>query len=476
MEHTKELLFDTEARQKLYEGVAKIADAATLGPQKNGDTPHLELKDPFINMGAAIAKKSAETMHKKHGDGTATTLLLLKTLIEESLRQLAAGANLTELTQGIEQGAQIVFKELSILSKPMTQPEEILAIATAAALGDREAGSLIAEAIQKVGGLIIVEEGKDKTSSLEMVEGLQIDEGYLSPYFCTDSDRLTIEMHDAALLIINGQLHSIQEIFYLLQPVMSLGRELLIVASDVAADALSTLAINHLRGTLRVCAIKAPSEPLLQDLIAFSSATLISKKLGLKQIQADALGSVKKVIVSKEKTIFLAGPLETNKLRHQKTQFSRGFALLRVGAHLGPELHQKKELFEKSLNSIKVLLEEGFVPGGGVALLRASQALHHLKLKGDKRLGVQIVLQACEAPFRQIVWRNRQDPSLILNDVLSSETYWGFNALTCQVEDLLKCGIVDSFKTVKAALRTALSSAISILLSDVLITPANEGD
>lgn len=526
MTHIKELIFEEDARQKLREGLFQLAEVVgvTLGPtgrhvglDESWGSPvitsdghsivkDLEFKDQFVNMGAAIGREAAATMKEKCGDGTTSTMLLLKAFVENGLKNIGAGASPIDLKRGMEKGVDSILKELTKLAKPIAELEEILPIAISSASGDREIGSLIAQALQKVGrtGVVTIEEGKTTTTYLEMVDGLQFDRGYLSPYFCTNTEALTAELHDAAVLITDMKISSIQEIILLVQAAASTGRELFIIADDLQGDALSTLVINKLRGTLKVCAVKAPGfgdqrKALLQDLAVLTGATVITEDVGLtlKESTADVLGSAQKIVVSKDKTTLIGGTgdkvgiqeriklidaqlaLEKNsydkeKLTQRKAQLSGGVAVIRVGGITEPEMKQKKQLFEDSLNSTQAALEEGIVPGGGVALLRASRALPDLSLKGDELTGLQIVLKACEAPFRQIVQNTGYDSSLFLEKVVLKKDGWGFNALTEEVEDLLKSGIVDPCKVIKHSLLTALSSAGIVLLSEVLMGHAPE--
>ncbi len=526
MTQVKELIFEDEARQKLRDGLSKLVEVAgvTLGPtgrhvglEQSWGAPtitsdghsivkNLEFKDQFVNMGASIAREAAAKMKETCGDGTTSTLLLLKALVDGGLKNIGAGASPIELKRGMEKGVEAVLKELDLLKAPIDQLDELLPIAISSASGDREIGSMVAEALQKVGrgGVVTIEEGKTIAPYLEMASGMQLDRGYLSPYFCTNTEALTAELHDAAVLITDMRIGSIQEILPLIQTIASTGKELLIIADDLQGDALSTLVINKLRGTLKVCAIKAPGfgdqrKALLQDLAILTGATVISEEVGLslKEATPDLLGLVQKAQVSKDKTTLIGtaddkvgiqeriklidaqilsekSSYEKEKLLNRKAQLSGGVAIIRVGAATEPEMKQKKQLFEDSLNSTQAALEEGVVPGGGIALLRASIAASVPALKGDELTGLHIVLKACEAPFRQIVQNTGFDSSLFLEKVLSQSSNWGFNALTEQVEDLLKSGVIDPCKIVKHALRTALSSAGMIILSEALIGHAQD--
>ncbi len=526
MTQTKELLFEEDARHKLREGLSKVAAlvGVTLGPtgrhvglEVSRGAPtitsdgysivkDLEFKDQFINMGSAIAQESAAKMKESCGDGTTSTMLLLKAFVEEGLKNIGAGASPIELKRGMEKGVTALIQELDKLSKPIAGLEETLSIAISSASGNHEIGSVIAHSLQKTGrgGVVTIEEGKTLETTLEMVEGLQLDRGYLSPYFCTHTETLVAELKDAAVLITDMKITSIQEIIHLLQTIASTGKELLIIADDLEGDALSTLVINKLRGTFKVCAIKAPGfgeerKTLLQDLAVLTGATLLTEELGfsLKEAKADVLGFIHKATILKDRTTLVGGmgdktgiqerirlidaqlslmktSQEKDKLQKRKAQLSGGVAVIAVGAVTESEMRQKKQLFEDSLNSTQAALEEGIVPGGGTALLRASQGVPHPSLKGDEATGFQIVLKACQAPFRQIIHNTGYDSSLFLEKVLATPHGWGFNALTEQVEDLMKSGIVDPCKIVKNSLRIALSSAGIILLSEALIGHAVE--
>lgn len=515
MTQVKELLFEEDVRIKLREGVIKLADVAsiTLGPkgrpvgiQESRGIPSittdgytivkdLEFKDQFVNMGAALAREAAAKMKEVCGDGTTSTLLLLRALVEGGLKNIGAGTNPITLKKEMEKSVNNILQELDFLTTPIASIEELLPIALSSASGNQEVGTLVAQAVHQVGrgGVVTIEEGKTAHSHLEKIEGMQLDWGYLSPYFCTHTETRIAKMHTPALLITDMKISSIQEVLPLMEAISVSGQELLIIADDIQQDALSTLVINKLRGTLKVCAIKAPSfgkmrKELLQDLAVLTGATFISEEVGLslKEATLDMLGKAQQAVISKDTTTIIGGTgdaaalqerlklidaqilLEKNisektPLERRKAQLSGGMALIRVGGITEPEMKQKKQLFEDSLNATLAALEEGVVPGGGVALLRASSK------NSDTSTGAQIVQKACQAPFRHIVQNSGFDSSLFLEQILSQPQNWGFNALTEQVEDLSQSGIVDPCKIVKHALQTALSSAILILLSEALI-------
>jgi chaperonin GroEL len=380
-------------------------------------------------------------------------------------------------------------------------------IAIASASGNAAIGELISDAVHKVGksGVITIEEGKGTETTIEMVEGMQFDRGYLSSYFCTNAEKLTVEMSEPKLLITDKKISSVQEILPILQAVATTATELLIIAEDLEGDALSTLVVNRLRGTLKVAAVKAPGfgdrrKAMLEDLAILTGATLISEETGnaLKDATAEMLGSCEKILITKENTTIVGGKgdakriqarvkqieaeaekttssYDKEKLEERKAKLSGGVAVIRVGAATEPEMKQKKQMFEDSLNSTRAAVEEGIVIGGGCALLRASK-ICSLKLSGEEAIGAQIVFKACEAPFKQIVSNTGFDSSVVLDEVLSKSAHFGFNATTECVEDLIQAGVVDPAKVVKNGLRYAVSTAGIVLLSETLIGNAAEDE
>jgi chaperonin GroEL len=522
----KELIFEEEARERLRAGIDQLADVVcvTLGPKGrnvglqaswgaptitndgNSIVKDIELKDQYANMGASMGKEVASEMKEKCGDGTTTSILLLRALVQGGVKNIASGASPIGVKRGMEKAVDAVCKELTAQSIAIKNDQEILNIAAASASGNTEIGSLIADAIKKVGktGVITIEEGKTTETSIELVEGMRLDRGYTSPYFCTNRETLIAELHDAKVLITDKKISSIQEILPILHAVASAGTPLLIIAEDIEGDALSTLVINKLRGTLKVCAVKAPGfgdqrKAQLQDIAILTGGTVISEETGgsLQGATAALLGSVEKVLVNKEKTTLINGKgdhkaiqariqqiskeaasstssYDKEKLEERKAKLSGGVAVIRIGAASEPEMKQKKQVFEDSLNSTRAALEEGIVTGGGVALLHAAQAIHQLPLSGDEKTGAAIVLKACEAPFRQIVANSGFDGSLILEQALAAGSNAGFNAAKEVVEDLVAAGVVDPAKVVKHALTYAASTAGIVLLSEALIGNAPE--
>jgi chaperonin GroEL len=379
-------------------------------------------------------------------------------------------------------------------------------IATVSASGNKEVGEKIAECFEKVGktGIVAIEEGKGTETTIELVDGMQFDRGYLSAYFATNAEKLIVEMTNACILITDKKISSAQEILGVLQHVASTGQELIIIAEEIEGDALSTLVVNKLRGTLKVAAVKAPGfgdrrKALLEDIAVLTGATVVSEERGLvlREVDADVLGKADQIVVDKEKTTIVGGKgaakeikariaqidaeisnttpgYEREKLEERKAKLQGGVALIKVGAPTESEMKKKKQMFEDSLNSTRSALEEGIVPGGGVALLRASRACAKLDLSKEEDVGAQILLKACEAPFKQIVANTGFDSSVILSEVLGKEARFGFNALSEKVEDLLKCGVIDPAKVVKISLTHAVSMAGIVLLSEALIGEADE--
>ncbi|MBI2809851.1 MAG: chaperonin GroEL [Candidatus Melainabacteria bacterium] len=527
MSTPKELIFDEEARNKLREGIDKLADVVgvTLGPKGrnvglqaswgaptvtndgNSIVKDIELKDQYANMGVSLGKEVASKMKEKCGDGTTSSILLLRSLVQSGVKNIASGASPITLKRGMDKAVDAIVAQIEKSSIAIKNDSETKNIAIASASGNEAIGALIADAVQKVGksGVITIEEGKSTDTTIEMVEGMQFDRGYLSAYFCTNAEKMSVEMSNVKLLITDKKISSVQEILPILQSIASTATELLIIADDIEGDALSTLVVNKLRGTLKVCAVKAPGfgdrrKALLEDLAILTGGTLVSEETGnsLKDATAEVLGSAEKILVTKEKTTLVGGKgdsktiqarikqiqaeadnatssYDKEKLDERKAKLSGGVAVIRVGAATEPEMKQKKQMFEDSLNYTRAAIEEGIVIGGGCALLRASKAVK-LEVAGDEAIGGQIVLKACEAPFRQIASNTGFDASVLLNEVLSAGTNFGFNAMSEKVEDLIKAGVVDPAKVVKNALRLAVSTAGVVLLSEALIGNAPEDE
>lgn len=528
MSTPKELIFEEEAREKLKEGIDKLADTVgvTLGPKGknigiesswgapkitndgNSIVKDIELKDPYANMGVSMGQEVARKIKEKSGDGTTTGIVLLRALVKQGIKNIASGVSPINLKRGIDKGVERVLQELDSLATPVEKEDAIRNIATVSASGNKEIGQTIFDAIDKVGpsGLITIEEGKGTETTIEMVEGMQFDRGYTSPYFCTNAESMMVEMTGAGILITDKKITSIQEILPLLQSVSAAGKSLLVIAEDIEGDALSTLVVNKLRGSLKVAAVKAPGfgdrrKAMLEDIADLTGATVVSEEKGmqLKDSTDEVLGSAERIEIDKEKTTIVGGAghkeeidarirqldaeianatsdYDREKLEERRAKLQGGVAVIRVGAPTEPEMKQKKQDFEDSLNATRAAQESGFVPGGGTALLKASQCLKELNLEREEQLGVEIVLHACSAPFKQIVDNCGKDSSLYLEEVLSKGAAFGFNAVSEQVEDLIEGEVIDPTKVVKNSLKYAASVAGIVLISEALVTDAPEDE
>jgi chaperonin GroEL len=524
----KEIIFEEEARNALLAGITKLADvvAFTLGPKGrnvgleaswgapkitndgNSIVKEISLKNPYENMGVSLAKEVALKIKEKCGDGTTTGTLLLKALVESGLKYISSGASPIGIKRGMDKAVETVIKSIEKSAIPVKKKDDTRNIAIVSASGNEEIGSLIADAMEKVGnsGVITIEEAKGTTTTIDVVEGMQFDRGYLSPYFCTNPDKMIVEMNNPQILLIDKKITNVHEILPILQAVAASGRELLIIAEDLEGDALSTLVVNRLRGTLKIAAVKAPGfgdrrKALMQDIAVQTGATLVSEEAGMsvKEITDESLGSADKIVINKETTTIVMGKgspdaikgrikqieneisaatssYDKEKLEERKAKLSGGVAVIRVGAATEPELKQKKQMFEDSLNSTKAAIEQGIVPGGGVALLRARKAIDSLKLEGDEAIGAAIVSKACEAPLKQIANNTGFDGSVVLLEVEKAKSNFGFNARSEKVEDLVAAGVIDPAKVVINCLAHAASVAGIVLLSEALITDAPEDE
>lgn len=528
MSTPKEIIFEEEARELLLAGIKKLADvvAFTLGPkgrnvglEKGWGAPiitndgssivkDIELKNRYENMGVAMAKEVVQKIKEKCGDGTTSGTLLLRALVEHGIKMISSGASPISIKRGIDKAVEVVVKEIEKSSIPVKSSQEIRNVATVSASGNADIGDMIAKAMEKVGKsqVITIEEAKGTETTIEHVEGMQFDRGYISAYFCTNPDKMIVEQQNSQILIIDKKISTVHEILPILQSIASSGKELLIIAEDIEGDSLSTLVVNRLRGTLKVAAVKAPGfgdrrKALLEDIAVLTGGTVVSEETGmsLKDIPTSVLGSAEKITISKDHTILVKGggkpdaikarikQIETEeslasssydkeKLAERKAMLSGGVAVIRVGAATEPELKQKKQMFEDSLNSTKAALEEGIVPGGGVALLRASLAIGKLKLEGDEAIGAKIVALACETPLKQIVFNTGLDGSVILEEIRKAKQNVGFNALNEKLEDLVVAGVIDPAKVVKSSLMYAASVAGIVLISEALIADAPQDD
>ncbi len=522
----KEIIFEEEARELLLAGIKKLADvvAFTLGPkgrnvglEKGWGSPtitndggsivkEVALENQYENMGVSMAKEVVQKIKEKCGDGTTTGVLLVKALVEHGVKLIASGASPIGVKRGMDKAVEAVVQQIEKSAIPVQGIEEIRNIATASASGNREIGNFIAAAMEKVGknGVIVIEEAKGTDTTIEIVEGMQFDRGYISAYFCTNTDKMLVEMNNPLIFIANKKISNIHELLSTLQNVATSGRELLIIVEDLEGDALSTLVVNKLRGILKVVAVKAPGfgdrrNAMLEDIAIMTNATVASEEIGIKlnELPMSALGSAERVTVTKETTTIVNGAgakekiaarikqiekeiseaknsYDKEKLEERKAKLSSGVARILVGAVTETALKQEKLMFEDSLHSTKAAIEEGVVPGGGVALLRAIKAIDALNLQQDEAAGAKAVAFACETPIRQIITNAGLDGSVILAEIQRSPNSYGFNAMTESVEDLVKAGIVDPAKVVKYALLYAASVAGVVVISEALIGDAPE--
>jgi chaperonin GroEL len=523
----KQLVFDQDARAALLRGVNVMAEAvkATLGPKgrnvvidkkfgsptitKDGVTvaKEIELKDKTENMGAQMIKEVASKTSDIAGDGTTTATVLAQAIFREGLKNVTAGANPMALKRGIEQAVEKVVEELKKLSKSTKDKKEIAQVATVAANNDKPIGNLLAEAMEKVGkdGVITVEEAKAMETTLEVVEGMQFDRGYLSPYFVTDPERMEAVLEDALILIHEKKISVMKDMLPLLEQVARSAKPFLVIAEEVEGEALATLVVNRLKGTLACCAVKAPGfgdrrKAMLQDIATLTGGKAITEDLGIKleNIKLEDLGRAKKVVVDKDNTTLVEGAgkpreiegrikqiraqieettsdYDKEKLQERLAKLAGGVAVIKVGAATETEMKEKKARVEDALNATRAAVEEGVVPGGGVALLRAAAALDSLKLSGDEATGVAIVRRALEEPIRQIVANAGLEGSVVVAKVkAASKPTEGFDADTNESVDMMQAGIIDPTKVERIALQNAASIASLLLTTEALITELPE--
>jgi chaperonin GroEL len=523
----KQLVFNEEARAALLRGVNIMAHAvkATLGPKgrnvvldkkygsptitKDGVTvaKEVELKNPYENLGAQMLKEVAAKTSDVAGDGTTTATVLAQAIFREGLKNVTAGADPMGLKRGIEQAVEQVVAELKRMTKSTKDKKEIAQVATIAANNDKTIGNLIAEAMEKVGkdGVITVEEAKAMETTLEVVEGMQFDRGYLSPYMVTDPERMEAVLEDCLILIYEKKLSVMKDMLPLLEQVARAGKPVLLIAEDVEGEALATLVVNKLRGTLSCCAVKAPGfgdrrKAMLQDIATLTGGKAITEDLGIKleNIKLEDLGKAKKVVVDKDNTTLIDGAGSTKeiegrikqiraqieettsdydkeKLQERLAKLAGGVAVIKVGAATETEMKEKKARVEDALNATRAAVEEGIVPGGGVALLRAAKALDHVKLAGDEATGAQIVRRALEEPIRRIVENAGLEGSVVVEKVkAATELAYGFDAESNEYVDLMHAGIIDPTKVERIALQNAASIASLLLTTEALITDIPE--
>jgi len=522
----KQLQFDEGARHALLRGVEKLAKAvkATLGPSgrnvildkkfgsptitKDGVTvaKEIELEDPYENMGAQLVREVASKTSDVAGDGTTTATVLAEAIYREGLKNVTAGANPTSLQRGINKAVEAIVGELARISKKVKDSSEIAQVATVSANWDATIGQIIADAMDKVGkdGTITVEEAKSIETSLDVVEGMQFDKGYLSPYFVTNAESLEVLLESAYILIHEKKISSLKDLLPLLEKVAKSGRPLLIIAEDVEGEALATLVVNKLRGTLQVCAVKAPGfgdrrKAILEDIAVLTGGRLLTEDLGIKleSVQLEDLGRAKRVAIDKENTTIIEGEgkntdiqgrvaqirrqidettsdYDREKLQERLAKLAGGVAVINVGAATETEMKEKKARVEDALHATRAAVEEGIVPGGGVALIRAQKVLDTLALEGDEKIGLEIIRKAVEAPLRQLADNAGQEGALIVQEVRKRKGNEGYNVATDDYTDLVKAGVVDPTKVTRSALQHAASISGLLLTTEALITEIPE--
>ncbi|HWP57302.1 MAG TPA: chaperonin GroEL [Candidatus Acidoferrales bacterium] len=522
----KMLKFNRDAREAILRGVNILADAVTvtLGPKgrnvvldkafgapnvtKDGVTvaKEIELEDKFENMGAQMVKEVASKTSEVAGDGTTTATVLARQLYAEGLKMVVAGHDPMALKRGIDKAVAAVVEELKSISKPTKDPKEIAQVGTIAANNDKTIGEVIAEAMNKVGkeGVITVEEAKGLETTLEVVEGMQFDRGYLSPYFVTDPERMEVVLQDAYILIHEKKISNMKELLPVLEEIAKTGRPFLIIAEEVEGEALATLVVNKIRGILQCAAVKAPGfgdrrKAMLEDIAVLTGGKLIAEELGLKleNVKLQDLGRAKRVVVDKDNTTLIDGAgkksdiearvkqiraqidettsdYDREKLQERLAKLVGGVAVIHVGAATEVEMKEKKARVEDALHATRAAVEEGIVPGGGVALLRSAAALEKLKVPEDERAGVNIVRRALEEPLRRIASNAGVEGSIALQKVKEGKGAFGFNAATEEYEDLLKAGIIDPTKVVRTALQNAASVAGLLLTTEAMVAEIPE--
>jgi chaperonin GroEL len=522
----KELKFDQEARNAILRGVNILADAVkvTLGPKgrnvileksfgsptvtKDGVTvaKEIELEDKFENMGAQMVKEVASKTSDTAGDGTTTATVLAQAIYREGSKVVAAGANPMDVKRGIDLAVEEVVKELKKLTKPTKDQKEISQVGKISANNDETIGNIIAEAMNKVGkeGVITVEEAKGMETTLDVVEGMQFDRGYLSPYFVTDPEKMEAVLEDVFLLLSEKKISNMKDMLPILEQIAKMGKPLLVVAEDVEGEALATLVVNKLRGTLKCCAVKAPGfgdrrKAMLEDISILTGGKVISEDLGIKleNVKLNDLGRAKRISIDKDNTTVVDGAgdkddiearvkqiraqieettsdYDREKLQERLAKIIGGVAVINVGAATETEMKEKKARVEDALNATRAAVEEGIVPGGGVAYLRCLPALEKLKLGGDKQIGVDLVKRALEEPIRQIANNAGQEGSVVTEKVRNEKGAFGFDAAQDEYTDMIKAGIIDPTKVVRLALQNASSVASLMITTEALVAEKPE--
>jgi len=525
----KTIIYSENSRQAILRGVNQLADAVrvTLGPKgrnvviekkfggptitKDGVTvaKEIELRDPLENMGAQLVREVASKTSDIAGDGTTTATILAQAIYREGVKSVAAGVSPTALKRGIEKAVEAVVEELKKVSSTVEGGNKIAQIGTISSNGDAAVGSIIAEAMQKAGknGVITVEESKTMSTELSTVDGMQFDRGYLSPYFTTDVERMEAVLEDPYILIHEKKISSMKDLLPVLELIAQVGKPLLVISEDVDGEALATLVVNKLRGTLNVCAVKAPGfgdrrKAMLEDIAVLTGAKAIAEETGIKleKLGLDDLGRAKRVTVDKENTTIVDGAggqsaiqgrikqlraqieettsdYDREKLQERLAKLAGGVAVIKVGAATEMEMKEKKARVEDALNATRAAVEEGIVPGGGVALLRASLVLDSLTFTGDEKVGAAIVKRACEEPARQIANNAGHEGAVVVEKIRTQgDGNYGFNAATAQYEDLVKAGVIDPTKVTRSALQNASSIAALMLTTEAMICEPREDD
>jgi chaperonin GroEL len=519
----KDVKFSTEARDRMLRGVDTLANAVkvTLGPKgrnvvldksfgapritKDGVTvaKEIELEDKFENMGAQMVREVASKTSDIAGDGTTTATVLAQSIVKEGAKSVAAGMNPMDLKRGIDLAVEAIVNDLRSHAKKVTANDEIAQVATISANGDTEIGRFLAEAMQKVGneGVITVEEAKSLNTELEVVEGMQFDRGYISPYFVTNAEKMRAELEDPYILIHEKKLSALQSMLPLLESVVQSGKPLLIIAEDIEGEALATLVVNKLRGGLKIAAVKAPGfgdrrKAMLEDIAILSGGTMIAEDLGIKleNVTLNMLGRAKKVVIEKENTTIVNGAgakkdiearvaqiklqieettsdYDREKMQERLAKLAGGVAVIRVGGATEVEVKERKDRVDDAMHATRAAVEEGILPGGGVALLRALKALERVKTaNADQKAGVDIVRRAIQMPARQIVENAGEDGSLVVGKLIEKSDYnWGFNAATGEYQDLVRAGVIDPAKVVRTALQDAASVAALMITTEALV-------
>ncbi len=522
----KLIKYDMKAREAMLNGIRTLADAVvvTLGPKgrnvvldkswgsptvtKDGVTvaKEIELEDKFENMGAQMVKEVASKTSDMAGDGTTTATVLARAIYEEGQKLVAAGNNPMAIKRGIDAAVEVVVKELQSLSKPTKDQREIAQVGTISANNDETIGNIIAEAMNKVGkeGVITVEEAKSMDTTLEVVEGMQFDRGYLSPYFVTDPEKMVASLEDPYILINEKKISNMKDLLPILEQVAKMGKPLLIIAEDVDGEALATLVVNKLRGTLQVAGVKAPGfgdrrKAMLEDIAILTGGQVVSEDLGIKleNMTVQDLGKAKRVSIDKDNTTIVDGAgsrsalegrvkqiraqidettsdYDREKLQERLAKLIGGVAVINVGAATETEMKEKKARVEDALNATRAAVEEGIVPGGGVALVRCLDALSKMRIKAEQKLGVKVVMRAIEEPLRQIANNAGFEGSVVIDKVKNSQGAFGYNAETDTYEDLMKAGVIDPTKVVRLALQNAASVASLMLTTQAMVTEKPE--